>query len=327
MNDFNFIWQIPLALLSFIFNKVMKFIIGNVYTIYLAINKKQASTWRVLSAETLKSPLSFPVLMTKAPRWNNHAIIGTLGPFKVKDSLGVNLETIKKSAPSWIFVVYSFPGFRTITNLDSNDVQATDEWISIPLKSGSYTLGLRYYHWFDRVTLPTIKVDNIIYTESQLVDAKVNQFYENLLDKKNFFYSALHYYIYILLLYRKYIPESFLKREFLPVGAPDTDFFYGYLHQGQSLRLQIDKPILENYDIFLSLYDHSSLPIMGCEVKESGYGTNPNPNNGYYLLRIRPQPDCQSPLTIEGLIRDELTQQQTIALTLNPHIVQIPNSF
>ena len=90
--------------MSFIFNKITKFIVGNLYTAYLAINKKQASTWRVLSAETLKSPLSLPVLMTKAPRWNNHAIIGTLGPFKVEDSLGVNLDIIKNDCIQTHFI-------------------------------------------------------------------------------------------------------------------------------------------------------------------------------------------------------------------------------
>ena len=116
-------WEILLALLSFVFYKVMKFIIGNIYTLYLIINKKPASQWRVLSQKTINAPLVLPVLMTKAPRWNTHAVIGTLGPFAVKESIAFNIETANNSARSWIAVVYNFPGYRTITSLESECMQ------------------------------------------------------------------------------------------------------------------------------------------------------------------------------------------------------------
>ena len=60
-------WEIPLALLSLLFNKVMKFAIGNLFTVYLALNKKKASQWRVLSEKMINAPLILPVLMTKGP--------------------------------------------------------------------------------------------------------------------------------------------------------------------------------------------------------------------------------------------------------------------
>ena len=78
MKQLILVWEIPLALLSLLFYKVMKFIIGNLFTIYLAVNKNKASQWRVLSQETLDSALSLPVLMTKGPRWNTHARINCL---------------------------------------------------------------------------------------------------------------------------------------------------------------------------------------------------------------------------------------------------------
>ena len=113
------LWEIPLALFSFVFYKVMKFIIGNLFTVYLAFDQKKANQWRVLSQKTINAPLVLPVLMTKGPRWNTHAVIGTLGPFAVQESVEIDIETANNSARSWIAVVYSFPGYKTITSLES----------------------------------------------------------------------------------------------------------------------------------------------------------------------------------------------------------------
>ena len=154
MKQLILVWEIPLAILSLLFYKVMKFIIGNLFTIYLAVNTTKASQWRVLSQETLDSALSLPVLMTKGPRWNTHAIIGTLGPFKVDQEVSLNITTANSSAHSWIAVVYNFPGYKTITSLESSKISSDNDWYSIKLPPGKYSYGLRYYNRLDKITLP-----------------------------------------------------------------------------------------------------------------------------------------------------------------------------
>lgn len=305
--------EILLAILSFIFYKIIKFIIGILYTIFLFIKKDQASQWRVLSAQTLETFLSLPVLMTKGPRWNTHAIIGTLGPFKVNESISLNLNTIKKSAESWIAVIYSFPGYATITNLDSNQVESHEEWISISVKPGLYSIGLRYYHWTNSIEYPTVKVDGELLTKSATVSPDVNQFYKNLIEKKNSFYLALHYYIFTILKYRKWLPESFVRQEFLPVGAPDTEFVYGSLAKGQSLKVVSEAQIMNDYDIYFTRYDRSSFPLDWCQITENIYQTEPIENNGYYLFRLRQKPlkeiknaSIHSKLTNEEYLIQEL---------------------
>jgi hypothetical protein len=196
-------WEIILALLSFLFYKVMKFIIGNIFTIYLIINKKQASQWRVLSQKTINAPLVLPVLMTKGPRWNTHAVIGTLGPFAVKESIEINIDTANSSARSWIAVVYSFPGYKTITNLESEQINQDNDlkkinnnpnsWQTIKLSPGKYSLGVRFYNRLDTITYPAIKVDGQLYVESFSVPNNINDYYYDLIKAKNWFYSSLHY--------------------------------------------------------------------------------------------------------------------------------------
>ncbi|MGK7875131.1 MAG: DUF6208 family protein [Xenococcaceae cyanobacterium] len=286
-NNWSLLWEIPLAFLSFLFYKAMKFVIGNLFTVYLTLNKEKASQWRVLSAETLKSPLTLPVLMTKGPRWNTHAIIGTLGPFAVKQSIALDVESANNSAKSWIAVVYSFPDYKTIASIESGKSEFEDRWASLQLQPGKYTLGLRYYNWSEQVDLPAVKVDGGEFVNSQAVPSDINEFYRDLIQCKNWFYLGLHYYIFTLLRLRKWLPESLIQSEYLPVGAPDTKFFYGYLKRGQSLQVEVHSLIITNYDIYLTVYDRSSLPISWCQIKEEKQITQAIENNGFYLIRIR----------------------------------------
>ncbi|GAB4229372.1 MAG: hypothetical protein Kow0049_10800 [Stanieria sp.] len=311
MNNFVLIWEIPLALLSFLFYKVMKFLIGNLFTLYLATNQKKATQWRVLSQETIDSFLSLPVLMTKGPRWNTHAIIGTLGPFTVQNSISIDLQSANNSAGSWIAVLYSFPTYRTITSLESHQIHSTQPWQSIELKPGKYSLGLRYYNWRDAIKLPAIKIDNQDFVTATDVPNNINDFYRNLIQAKNWFYLSLHYYIFTILKLRKWLPESFVRYEFLPVGAPATEFFYNYLTKTQSLQLEFSNSLIQDYDIYFTIYDRSSLPLDYCQIQTEKYTLSATGMNGYYLLRIRPKPNTISEqISLNSQLIEENNQLQ-----------------
>ena len=312
MKKLSIFWEVPLALLSFLFYKVTKFIIGNLFTIYLTINKDKASQWRVLSQETIDSPLTLPVLMTKGPRWNTHAIIGTLGPFPVDKSIALDLESANNSARSWIAVVYSFPSYQTITSIKSDDINSGDRWYSLELEPGKYSLGLRYYNRLDEINLPAVKVDDRQLVSTEAIASNVNDFYYDLIKAKNWFYLSLHYYIFTILKLRKWLPESFVRKEFLPVGAPDTFFAYNYLEKGQTLAIEFSSDIINNFDIYFTLYDRSSLPLSWCQIKEEKYTLTARENQGYYLLRIRPT----SPK-----FKAESLQSQIV--TLEPNLQQL----
>ena len=291
MNKISLLWEIPLALASFVFYKVMKFVIGNLFTIYLAINKKKATQWRVLSQKTIDAPLVLPVLMTKGPRWNTHAIIGTLGPFAVEETIEIDIATANKSSRSWIAVVYSFPGYKTITSIESEKISSDSAWHTIKLPAGKYYLAVRYYNRFDEINYPAIKVDEELYTDTINISTNINDYYHNLIDAKNWFYSSLHYYIFTILKLRNYLPESFVRREYLPVGAPATHFAYNYLESNQTLNIAIKPEILQQFDIYFTLYDRSSLPSNWCIITEPEYSLSPQNTKGYFLLRVRPKPE------------------------------------
>jgi Family of unknown function (DUF6208) len=288
----SYLWEIPLALFSFVFYKIAKFIIGNLYTIYLAINCKIGSRWQVLSQELIDSPLSLPVLMTKAPRWNTHATIGTLGPFLVGEYLELDLVAAGNSADSWIAIFYSFPQYQTIATIESEKIKTDDTWYKINLKSGKYTIGLRYYNTKNELVLPAIKIDDLECTEATKILPNINSFYEKLARYSSWFYLAMHYYIFTILRLRQYLPESFVKYEYLPVGATDTFFAYDYLDRRKKLQIQFPPEFLVEYELYLTFYNRSSFPVAWFKLdklntSEDIFIYKKHQENLSYLIRIR----------------------------------------
>ena len=115
-------------------------------------------------------------------------------------------------------------------------------------------------------------------------------------------------------LIRKYLPESFVRREYLPVGAPDTTFIYNYLEKNQALQIDLISEIIENYNIYFNLYDRSSLPLKWCQIHNTKYELPAPQSNGYYLLRIRPKPNYENNSTLEWQIEDENTDRQQLTI-------------
>jgi hypothetical protein len=292
MLPINYLWEIPLAFISFLFYKIAKFIIGNLYTIYLDINRKIADRWRVVSQDLIDSPLSLPVLITKAPRWNTHAIIGTLGPFFVRDKLELDLVSAGNSARSWIAIFYSFPEYKTITTIESEKIKTDDSWYLLKLPTGKYTIGLRYYNTKEELILPAIKIDDRNFAESTKIPSDINSFYNNLARYANWFHLALHYYIFTILKLRRYLPESFVKAEYLPVGATDTFFVYDYLDKTKKLQIQLFADFLSEYELYLTLYNRASFPIAWLkldsnDVLDDRFIYDKHQDNLSYLIRIR----------------------------------------
>ncbi|NEQ98384.1 MAG: hypothetical protein F6K30_16970 [Cyanothece sp. SIO2G6] len=284
------ILALPAAIASWLFFRLMKFIIGNLYTLFLLINRQKSRQWRVLSAEVINATLTLPVLMTKGPRWNTHAIIGTAGPFKVESKLALDLKAIQSSAQSWTAAIYSYPGYRTVGNLGSLQVtDATAAWEAIALKPGYYTIGLRYYDRTDTLTMPTVQVDGVETIPAQAVDPDVNQIYTTLKARDSWFYRALHYYVYPLLQLRQRLPQGWIRSEFLPVGAPETQFEYGAIAHAHRLDLTLASPLVQHYNIYLTRYNRASFPLDWIEIHTEQYKSSPMPTDGFYLLRIRPK--------------------------------------
>ncbi|MBV5259984.1 hypothetical protein FLX56_16335 [Synechococcus moorigangaii CMS01] len=280
--------EIPLALFSFGFYKVNKFIIGNLYTLYLALNKKNAKEWRIIGTESLQKFLSLPVLMTKAPRWNTHAIIGTLGPLAVEKELTIDLAMIRDSTESWVGCIYDFPRYRTILNFTPLTDDPSQTALKIQLPKGKYTVGLRYYHPKEKPQFPTVKTDQDLTINPLVISPQNNDFYQTLAQKTNLYFRLLHYYIFALFKFRQFLPENFVKREFLPVGATDTQFFYGVLDPNESLEIKIAASRQDLFDFYLTFYNRASFPLRWQKITQN-IQCESFRQVTYYLIRMRPR--------------------------------------
>lgn len=275
-------WEIPPAIASWLFFRTMKAAIGVLYTRYLDRHRAQGQQWRVLSAENLAKPLSVPVLMTKGPRWNTHAIIGTLGPIAVREQLHLDRPTMAAAAGSWIGCVYRFPDYATVASFDD---RSGEEPIALP--PGRYTVGLRYYHPRSPITFPPVTIDGGEGVAAVTVPADVNDCYRDLKQRDRWFYRWLHFYIFTLLQWRDRLPAAWVEREYLPVGATDTQFFYGVLYCDQGVTLGIETVLLTQYDFYWTQYNRSSLPLAWQMITAAETAIAPQDQEGFYLIRCR----------------------------------------
>src|SRR5271157_580741 len=254
LSGFSILWELGLALLSFIFFKSVKFLIRRLLSIYYLVAKKQALQWKVASAKLLKKPGALPMIMTMGPRWNTHAIIGNVGPIAVKRSLTVDVAAAERSAQAWTLVVTTFPGNETVTSLSSLDAPFRGPTAEIPLRPAKYWIALRYFKWAESVELPALAVDGVEVIHSTHVPSDLDGFYRTCLaGKSNLFYLCLNYYVFVLLRYRRFFPSAFVEREFLPMANPETHFYFGALQAGERLSMQLDRSLLTSYDVYLTI--------------------------------------------------------------------------
>ncbi len=293
--DRRLLWEIPVAFLSFIFFKTVRLLLRTLANINASLNKKTVFRWLVYSDELLKKPLILPSILVTGPRWNPHAIAAGLGPFEVKESLAIEVKSCITSAESWSIGIYTFPQATSIQHISSHDLNVQEEWTQLKLNPGKYTLGLRYYHWSDPINLPAIKIDKNLVTETQSIKRDdVNNYLENLTKRDHIFYRCLNYYIFTLLICQKWLPQEWVRKEYLPVGDTNNEFFYGVVYKNYSFCVEIKIILLDNYDIYLTVYNRSSLPVILCQIQEEKYIIPVLEQDGFYLVRIRRKLDFMS---------------------------------
>ncbi|MBD2342287.1 hypothetical protein H6G64_35830 [Calothrix sp. FACHB-156] len=282
------LWEIPLAFLSWIFFKTVRLLIRTIANSNVNLNKKTGFKWLLYSEELLRKPLILLSILVTGPRWNPHVIAAGAGPFYVKESLAIDVKSCLDSAQSWTIGIYSFPNGKAITHIALHSLNFQEEWHQVKLNPGKYTLGIRYYRWSAIVDLPAINVDGyqVINTQS-INNDDINDYLKNLAARDNIFYRCLNYYIFTLLICQKWISQKWVQKEYLPVGDTNNEFFYGVIYQGCFLNFQINPLLLENHDIYLTIYNRSSFPVIWYQIREEKHTTSIVEKDGFYLIRLR----------------------------------------
>ena len=272
---------ILLAALSFCFYHVNRIVLLGVQLLYFRFAPQAVKSWRVISGESLRRPLFLPIVMTTGPRWNPHAIIAGAGPFTVREKLRIGARTADASAKAWTVVVNAFPSFRTVGSLGSL-TGGNDE---IRLPPGRYTLVVRYYEWTGEPSLPAVEVDGTRLIESSPLSRDSNEFFRSLSGRTSLYYLGLHYYISVLLRHEQWFPAGFVRSQYLPVGNPESHFFYGPLNPGERLNVERVLPLLSSHRVYLTIYNRASFPIFWCAINVSVRQFDPVEGGAHYLIR------------------------------------------
>ncbi len=284
----SFVLELPLAILSYIFYSIMRLVIKLTIRFILLLKSKQARLWTPLAERVINNAIMLSAYMTRAPRWNTHAMVASAGPFKVNQTISICIEEANQSTDSWSIVIFKVPR-KTIRRLGSSSSDQTTQWQETKVDAGEYMLGLRYYQIDSDVVLPAIRIDDSIDIESIPLAANNNHFYQQLKTKRSVLYYLMHYYVYVLLKYRHYFPESFVRSEYLPAGDPANGFVYGAIQQNQTLNIELSEALLNDYDIYYTLYSKSSFPRQWGGITNKQFQISTIQENGTYLIRCKPK--------------------------------------
>ena len=227
-----------LAAMSFVCFRLFRWLaVRRIANAFFALDaKSKRGAGGSLGAASLRNPLALPVFMTSAPRWNPHAILATAGPLRVLESLTVDVAEAGRAAASWSLVIYTFPGFKTVTTLDR--ANSGEEMRTVSLAAGRYWLGMRYYRWSAQPVLPAVLVDGQAVVAALPVPGDLNGFYADLARRRSVFYFLpCHYYVWVLLRYASHLPRKWVEREYVQVGNPGTRFLYGYVYKVDLIRV------------------------------------------------------------------------------------------
>jgi len=295
------------ALTSFCFFRAMRATLTSIKAAHSALRPESSRKWQVLSGELTEKPLALPFVMTGAPRWNPHAFAGGVGPIFAREAISFDLAAARRSAGEWFFVIYGQPGRETVGSLSSLNTGPADPGVFKVPRPGRYVIGARYYHHAVESTFPAIRADGAPCADARTMLNCSNDFMAGLGRRDGFFYRALAYYIHPMLRARRWLPEKFVRREFLPVGNPETSFRYGICRRGSRLFCHADNSLLQTHHVYVCLYSRSSFPVRWGEAGEAGIAAGlPVDSDGYYLVRIhrktldaQPAPDLERSISIE----------------------------
>lgn len=288
------LWMVPLGLASFVFFRAARALLARLIERQTFRQRSYKPGWRAMSGAMMKVKWYLPWIMTRAPRWNPHALIANAGPFGASGRLRVRLADAAGSAGDWTVVLYTHPHYKTL-NVLAPTPGAQQEWAEIDVEPGQYTLSLRYYHLGTAPTAPAIEIDGQPFCPSQPMDRNTNDFYRTLAQRGNLFYRALQYYVAVLLRFEHAVKPALLRRELLPVGNPNTHFVYGDHRAGQRVRVELDPAVFANCHAYLTIYDRASFPQAWHDLDSPVFHSGPCARPGYYLLRLCVKPGHSLP--------------------------------
>jgi uncharacterized protein DUF6208 len=255
----------------------------------MAIRSGTPLKWRTLSDDFDKAGF-LPAVSVLGPRWNCHALIATLSPVPVGEKLSVDLVGLADGSDSWSLVLYDE---RWATRKWVGSTTTSDTVVAWALPPGLYSLSLRVYTDSDDMQVPTVRIDRDNRVCGGRIAGEASRYrthLQSIRNKSGLLYRLLHYYIFFHLKHGTK-DANWLRRQFLPMGNPDTDWEYGYLDTGEQLRICLDAVHHRQYNTYVAFYNWASFPIDWCKIQALDWRSAPLVERvGYAVRRVRKVP-------------------------------------
>jgi hypothetical protein len=256
-------------------------------------------------SDDLEKHGGFHIVSVLAPRWNCHALLARLSPIWIDRSLTLELAGFGSQADSWSLVLYDvslkmqqWVGSATIS-------EKTVTWHLLP---AAYSLSLRYYTDSDDIEVPTVVIDGSVRVVGGKIAGEATRYkrhLETIRNRSGPISRLLHYYVFYGLS-RKEKCAALLRRQFLPMGNPDTEWNYGHLAVGERLRIHSNHAHQQAYNTYVCYYNWASFPVEWHRIEGLEWcGDAFDQAVGYAIRRVRKEkPDASrdSEVHFEALV-------------------------
>jgi hypothetical protein len=247
---------------------------------------QHALKWKLYS-ERVSRFMGIPYVMLNAPRWNTHALIASIGPVEIKERLILDLAPVGLACRSWTLVLYKQPANEAALILSPFSIDPSGQY---PVEKGNYVILLRCYEVQYPFTLPGALIDIAGQVSERILPEKPAYYPAEVFNKSGRFYTLMHYYLHYAFAHPGLLEDKQLKKEYLPVGNPNTFFKFGYLPGNVRIQITTDARLRERALVYLTCFNRSSFPVLSKNLA-AGSPVFESPllaANGTYLIRVVP---------------------------------------
>lgn len=239
--------------------------------------------WRLLDGELLADPQALLAFSVLAPRWNPHAVTALSPPLRVERRVCIDLAAVEASSRRWTLTAQGPLGSAVIGTASTQPEQAE---ACLELGPGLWRLVLRMYDPQPGAVLPAVEVDGAAALQSKPLPQDPLGVFRTLAARRKPLHRLLQAHVLPLLHLRGLLGEARVRRIYLPVGNPETQFQYGTLRPGQRLKVEPPADLPPGCGLYLCCYDRASFPTFFAAVPAAGLECPPAAEAGSWLLRV-----------------------------------------
>jgi hypothetical protein len=169
--------------------------------------------------------------------------------------------------------------------------------------------------------VPAVTVDDHIFVSGGLIAGEASRYrdhLESIRNRSSFYYRLLHYYVFF---YLKYGTKNtdWLRAHFLPVGNPDTEWYYGHLAAGEQLGVRFDSAHERAYHTYVAFYNWASFPVDWTKIQGLEWQSVPFAEDvGYAIRCVRKMSDLRTQDS-GGIFETQVHCQSAPNLDAPPH--------